>query len=43
MQDYQNYENVEDVDKAIDFISRLHRSGKTTPYGLRFEKDLEEF
>ena len=38
-----DYENDEDVDKAIDFISRLHRSGKTTPYELRFEKDLEEF
>ena len=33
-----DYENGEDVDKAIDFISRLHRSGKTTPYELRFEK-----
>ena len=38
-----DYENDEDVEKAIEFISRLHRSGKTTPYELRFEKDLEEF
>ena len=38
-----DYDNKEDIDKAVTLMTKLHRSGKTTEYAIEFEKGLEDF
>ena len=38
-----DYDDKEDIDKAVTLMTKLHRSGKTTEYAIEFEKGLEEF
>lgn len=38
-----DYDDKEDIDKAVTLMTKLHRSGKKTEYAIEFEKGLEEF
>ena len=38
-----DYDDKEDIEKAVSLMTRLHQSGKSTPYAIEFEKGLEDF
>ena len=38
-----DYDDKEDIEKAIQLMTKLHRSGKSTPYAIEFEKGLVDF
>lgn len=38
-----DYDDKEDINKAVSLMTKLHRSGKTTEYAIEFEKGLEDF
>ena len=38
-----DYDDKEDIDKAVTLMTKLHRSGKKTEYAIEFEKGLEDF
>ena len=38
-----DYDDKEDIEKAVRLMTRLHQSGKSTPYAIEFEKGLVDF
>ena len=38
-----DYDDKEDIEKAVSLMTRLHQSGKSTPYAIEFEKGLVDF
>ena len=38
-----DYDDKEDIEKAVQLMTKLHRSGKSTPYAIEFEKGLVDF
>ena len=38
-----DYVDKEDIEKAVQLMTQLHRSGKSTPYEIEFEKGLVDF
>ena len=38
-----DYDEKEDIEKAAQLMTKLHRSGKSTPYAIEFEKGLVDF
>ena len=38
-----DYDDKEDIEKAVSLMTRLHQSGKSTPYAIEFEKGLADF
>ena len=38
-----DYDDKEDIEKAVGLMTRLHQSGKSTPYAIEFEKGLVDF
>lgn len=38
-----DYDDKEDINKAVSLMTKLHRSGKTTEYAIEFEKGLVDF
>ena len=38
-----DYDDKEDIKKAVSLMTRLHQSGKSTPYAIEFEKGLVDF
>lgn len=38
-----DYDDKEDIEKAFQLMTKLHRSGKSTPYAIEFEKGLVDF
>ena len=38
-----DYVDKEDIEKAVQLMTKLHRSGKSTPYEIEFEKGLVDF
>ena len=38
-----DYDDKEDIEKAVSLMTRLHQSRKSTPYAIEFEKGLVDF
>ncbi len=38
-----DYDDKEDIEKAVSLMTKLHQSGKATPYAIEFEKVLVDF
>ena len=38
-----DYNDKEDIEKAVILMTKLHQSGKATPYAIEFEKGLVDF
>lgn len=38
-----DYDDKEDIEKAVRLMTRLHQSGKSTQYAIEFEKGLVDF
>lgn len=38
-----DYDDKEDIEKAVSLMTKLHQSGKSTPYAIEFEKGLVDF